>query len=171
MSMPAIRFAFGHAFDSAVRSSIAAAMVIAELVLYEIVYNFQLWPTFAGKCQQRVIQSVPDGAARPCGGGGTLTSDLGILRRAWMELGYFSGYFRLKQRATGGAGVILRFERVRPRDSRPFEPNRWRQITPQFLDRTIVALKRWKFDLVKMDEVCRRSVPLQRANRFACLTF
>ena len=35
-----------------------------------------------------------------------------------MELGYFSGYFRLKQRETGGAGVILRFERVRPRDSR-----------------------------------------------------
>ena len=34
-----------------------------------------------------------------------------------MELGYFSGYFRLKQRQTGGAGVILRFERVRPRDS------------------------------------------------------
>ena len=27
-----------------------------------------------------------------------------------MEFGYFSGYFRLKQRASGGAGVILRFE-------------------------------------------------------------
>src|SRR5512141_3415580 len=56
MSMPAMRLAFDHAFESAVRSSIAAAMVIAEPVLYEIVYNFWLWPTFAGKCQQRVIQ-------------------------------------------------------------------------------------------------------------------
>jgi len=25
----------------------------------EIVYNFQLWPTFAGKCQQRVITMPP----------------------------------------------------------------------------------------------------------------
>src|SRR5215203_5834804 len=103
MSMPAIRFALDHAFDSAVRSSIAAAMVIAEPVLYEIVYNFRLWPTFAGKCQQRVIQSGRGGTARPYGGDGTLTSDLGILRRAWMEFGYFSGYFRLKQREAGGA--------------------------------------------------------------------
>jgi peptidoglycan/xylan/chitin deacetylase (PgdA/CDA1 family) len=87
-----------------------------------------------------------------------------------MELGYFSGYFRLKQREAGGAGVILRFERVRPRDSRTFQPNRWREITPQFLDRTIRALKRWNFDLVTMDEVCRRAVTLPKPNRFACLT-
>jgi peptidoglycan/xylan/chitin deacetylase (PgdA/CDA1 family) len=88
-----------------------------------------------------------------------------------MELAYFSGYFRLRQRATGGAGVILRFERVRPRDSRTFQPNRWREITPQFLDQTIRALKRWNFDLITMDEVCRRAVTLPKANRFACLTF
>ena len=88
-----------------------------------------------------------------------------------MELAYFSGYFRLKQRETGGAGVILRFERVRPRNSRRFQPNGWREITPQFLDRTIRALKRWNFDLVTMDEVCRRAVTLPKPNRFACLTF
>lgn len=88
-----------------------------------------------------------------------------------MELAYFSGYFRLKQRETSGAGAILRFERVRPRDTRPFQPNRWREITPQFLERTIAALKRWNFELVTMDEVCRRAVTLPKANRFACLTF
>jgi peptidoglycan/xylan/chitin deacetylase (PgdA/CDA1 family) len=100
-----------------------------------------------------------------------LASDIEILRRLQMELAYFSGYFRLKQRKTGGAGVILRFERVRPRDSRRFQPNQWREITPQFLDRTIRALKRWNFDLITMDEVCRRAVTLPKANRFACLTF
>src|SRR5206468_10368453 len=105
MSMPAMRLAFDHVPASAVRSSIAAAMVIAEPVLYEIVYNFRLWPTFAGKCQQRVIQRCAAGQRDCMVEGGTLTSDLGILRRAWMELGYFSGYFRLKQRETGGAGV------------------------------------------------------------------
>ena len=88
-----------------------------------------------------------------------------------MELAFFSGYFRLRERKTGGAGVILRFERVRPRDSRSFQPNQWREVTPQFLDRTIRALKRWNFDLVTMDDVCRRAVTLPNANRFACLTF
>jgi len=104
-------------------------------------------------------------------GGETLVSEIGILQRARMELAYFSGYFRLKQRQTGGAGVILRFERVRPRRTERFQPNRWREITPQFLDRVIRALKRWKFDLVSMDEACRRAVTLARPNRFVCLTF
>lgn len=88
-----------------------------------------------------------------------------------MELAFFSGYSRLRARAAGGAGVILRLERVRPRDRRPFQPNRWREVTPQFLDRLIQALKRWNFDIVTMDEVCRRAVTLPEANRFACLTF
>src|SRR5258705_3464120 len=101
----------------------------------------------------------------------TLASDIGILERPRMELAYFSGYFRLKQRQTGGAGVILRFERVRPPCSGHFQPNKSREVTPQFLDRTIRALKRWKFDLVPMDEVCRRAVTLPREKRFACLTF
>jgi peptidoglycan/xylan/chitin deacetylase (PgdA/CDA1 family) len=100
-----------------------------------------------------------------------LALDIGILQRGRMELAYFSGYFRLKQRQTGGAGIILRFERVRPRRAAPFQPNKSREITPQFLDRTIRALKGWKFDLVSMDEVCRRAVTLPRANRFASLTF
>src|SRR6266536_6520392 len=171
ISMPAMRLAFDHPSASAVRSSIAAAMVIAEPVLYEIVYNFRLWLTFAGKCQQRVRTIRPRRGRRGREWGRSLASDIGILRRAGMELAYFSGYFRLKQRETGGAGVILRFERVRPRESRPFQPNRWREITPQFLDRTIRALKRWNFDLITMDEVCRRAVTLPKANRFACRTF
>ena len=103
--------------------------------------------------------------------GQILGSDTGILQRARMELAYFSGYARLKQRQTGGAGVILRFERVRPRRSLGFQPHRANEITPQFLDRTIRALKRWKFDLVTMDEVCRRAVTLPKPRPFVCLTF
>ena len=93
-------------------------------------------------------------------GGGTLASDIGILQRARMELAYFSGYARLKQRQTGGAGVVLRFERVRPRRSGGSSRTSGSEITPQFLDRTIRALKRWKYDIVSMDEVCRRAVTL-----------
>ncbi len=43
-----------------------------------------------------------------------------------------------------GAGAILRFERVRPRRRGAFQPLRENEITPQFLDRAIRALKRWK---------------------------
>ncbi len=132
-----------------------------------------LWlsPTFAGKRQQRVRVTRPRWSRVAVVGGETLVSELGILQRARIELAYFSGYFRLKQRQTGGAGIILRFERVRPRRAERFQPNRWREITPQFLDRVVGALKRWKFDLVSMDEVCRRAVTLPEPNRFACLTF
>jgi peptidoglycan/xylan/chitin deacetylase (PgdA/CDA1 family) len=104
-------------------------------------------------------------------GGGTLGQDMRFLKRARMELAWFSGYARLKQRKTGGAGVVLRFERVRPRQIRRFQPLKADEITPQFLDRTIRALKRWKYDIVSMDEACRRAVTLPTANRFVCLTF
>ena len=57
----------------------------------------------------------PRRGARGRFGGGTLASDNRFLQRARMELACFSGYARLKQRKTGGAGVVLRFERVRPR--------------------------------------------------------
>ncbi len=75
------------------------------------------------------------------------------------------------QRRAGGAGVILRFERVRARHAGRFQPLKSHEITPAFLDRTIVALKRWKFDIVSMDEACQRAVTLASPRRFVCLTF
>jgi peptidoglycan/xylan/chitin deacetylase (PgdA/CDA1 family) len=75
------------------------------------------------------------------------------------------------QRRAGGAGAILRFERVRPARSARFQPRQAHEITPDFLDRTIRALKRWKFDIVGMDEVCRRATSPKSPRRFVCLTF
>ena len=103
--------------------------------------------------------------------GQNLPPDIGFLARARLELAYFSGYAVISQRSTGGAGVILRFERVRPRRGGSFQPRRSQEITPEFLDRTIAALKRWKFDIVSMDEVCRRAVTLASPRRFVSLTF
>jgi peptidoglycan/xylan/chitin deacetylase (PgdA/CDA1 family) len=103
--------------------------------------------------------------------GRTLLSDNAFLTGLKWELAYFSGYARLMQRRNGGAGAVLRFERVRPRRSERFQPLKSREITPQFLDRTIGALKRWKFDIVSMDEVCRRAVTLAAPRRFVGLTF
>lgn len=100
-----------------------------------------------------------------------MPSDIGFLTRARLELAYFSGYALIVQRNTGGAGVVLRFERVRPQRSGRFQPLKSGEITPDFLDQVIGALKRWKFDIVSLDEVCRRAVTLAAPRRFVCLTF
>ena len=94
-----------------------------------------------------------------------------FMMRAKMELAYFSFYARLKQRQTGGAGVVLRFQRVRPRRIGGFQPNKAQEITPRFLDRAIRALKRWKYEIVTMDEVCQRAISPPSRGRFAALTF
>ena len=85
-----------------------------------------------------------------------------------LELAYFGGHAWFKRK---GAGVILRFQRVRPHHSARFQPSRSREITPAFLDRVIRALKRWKYDIIPIDEVCRRAVTLSARRRFVCLTF
>ena len=88
-----------------------------------------------------------------------------------LRLDYFSGRAWWNERETGGAGVILRFERVRPQRPGRFQPLRSGEITPRFLERTIRALKRWRYDIIAMDEVCRRAVIMSQRRRFVCLTF
>ena len=97
-----------------------------------------------------------------------MPSDIGFFTSLRLELAYFSGLAWLKQR---GIGVVLRFERVRPSRAARFQPLKSHEITPRFLDRTIRALKRWKYDIVSIDEACRRAVTLASPRRFACLTF
>jgi peptidoglycan/xylan/chitin deacetylase (PgdA/CDA1 family) len=77
----------------------------------------------------------------------------------------------MMERRRGGAGAILRFEHVRPARDAPFQPRRAHEITPQFLDSAITALKRWKFDIVSMDEVVRRAAAAALPRRFVALTF
>src|SRR5947207_620922 len=103
--------------------------------------------------------------------GETLPSEVSFLASLRLELAYLSGVPWLRRRRAGGAGVVLRFERVRPRRATRFQPLKSREITPKFLDRTIRALKRWKFDIVSMDEACRRAVTLASRRRFVCMTF
>jgi len=100
-----------------------------------------------------------------------LPSDIKFLNNLRLELAYFSGVPWLRGWGAGGAGVILRFERVRPRRRARFQPLKPKEITPRFLDRTIRALKRWKYDIVSLDEACRRAVTLAERRRFVCLTF
>ncbi|MDB5577661.1 MAG: polysaccharide deacetylase [Bradyrhizobium sp.] len=100
-----------------------------------------------------------------------MSSENPFLTNLRLELAWLSGRHWLSGRGTGGAGVVLRFERVRPRRAGGFQPLRSQEITPRFLDRTIRALKRWKFDIVTMDEVCHRAVTSPTPRRFVGLTF
>jgi peptidoglycan/xylan/chitin deacetylase (PgdA/CDA1 family) len=104
----------------------------------------------------------------PAGKDGDLPSDNILLTSLKLELAYFSGRAWIGGR---GAGAILRFERVRPSRAGRFQPLKSREITPRFLDRMLRALRRWKYDIVDMDEVCRRAVIMGGPRRFVCLTF
>ncbi len=103
--------------------------------------------------------------------GGKVASEKVWLTRLRLELAYLSGQSWFRGRKAGSAGVILQFERVRPRRHVPFQPLRKSEITPDFLDQIIQALKRWNYDIVTMDEACRRAVRLPGPRRFVCLTF
>jgi peptidoglycan/xylan/chitin deacetylase (PgdA/CDA1 family) len=100
-----------------------------------------------------------------------LAADDSWLTGLKLEAAYFSGRTLFASRAVGGAGAILRFERVRPPRREAFQPLRATEITPRFLDRLIRALKRWGYDIVGIDEVCERAVRLAAPRRFVCLTF
>ena len=104
-------------------------------------------------------------------GNGQVTSESSFITRAKMELAYFSFYARLKQHQTGGAGVVLRFQHVRPSRTGLFQPQQQHEVTPPFLERTIRALKRWKYDIVTMDEACHRALSPPMRTRFVALTF
>jgi peptidoglycan/xylan/chitin deacetylase (PgdA/CDA1 family) len=97
-----------------------------------------------------------------------LVSDDRWPERLRLEVAWFTGGPWLRAR---GVGAILRFERVRPRQGGAFQPLRAHEVTPQFLDHAIRALKRWKFDFLGMDEVCGRAVTLPAKRRFVALTF
>ena len=111
------------------------------------------------------------GRDRPHIGDVALASENRFLSGLRLELAWFGRLGRLSGRRTGGAGAILRFERVRPRQRAQFQPLRAHEITSKFLDRTIRALKRWKYDIVPIDEACGRAVTPAQPKRFVCLTF
>lgn len=94
-----------------------------------------------------------------------------ILTNAGLQLAYFSGAARISERYNGRAGIILKFEHVRPPRHEPFQPLRSHEISPEFLDRAITALKRWKFDFVSIDQIGERMQQAAPARRFVTLSF
>lgn len=88
-----------------------------------------------------------------------------------LGLAYWSGVARWLELRRGGTGAILRFRQVQPARHGDFQPLRAGTITPPQLDRLIVGLRRWRFEIVSLDEALRRIAAPRAAQRFVCLTF
>ena len=58
--------------------------------------------------------------------------------------------------STRGRGAILMMNHVRPYEPKAFEPNRSREITPEFLDRVLSLVKTRGYDIVPLGEVEER---------------
>jgi peptidoglycan/xylan/chitin deacetylase (PgdA/CDA1 family) len=79
-----------------------------------------------------------------------------LIYRGAFEALYFSGASALLRPFVGGVGSILTLHHVRPPRSDKFQPNRFLEIAPGFLEAIVRRLKRDKIDLVSLDEVVRR---------------
>jgi len=70
-----------------------------------------------------------------------------------------------------GEGVILTFHRVRPWSGGAYAPNRFLEITPDFLDAAVRAVHESGFEIIPLDAVPARLRRLPGAPPFAVLTF
>lgn len=95
----------------------------------------------------------------------SLVTDTGL------RLAYLSGVAQVAERMRGGAGVILKFEHIRPPSGGAFRPLRSRDTSPEFLDKAISAIKRWRYDFLNMEGVMARATQPASAQRFVSLTF
>jgi peptidoglycan/xylan/chitin deacetylase (PgdA/CDA1 family) len=91
--------------------------------------------------------------------------------RSGLEALYFSGAHRLLGGRWGGVGAILTLHHVRPARDEPFQPNRFLEVTPEFLDNALCALRRQGFEVIGLDEMHRRLWTGDLKRRFVCLTF
>jgi peptidoglycan/xylan/chitin deacetylase (PgdA/CDA1 family) len=83
---------------------------------------------------------------------------------------YFSGLNRLLGSFTSGVGLILTLHHVRPARHDQFQPNKFLEITPEFLETIVLCLERENIDLVSIGEAQRRLTEMDFKRRFAVLT-
>jgi peptidoglycan/xylan/chitin deacetylase (PgdA/CDA1 family) len=94
-----------------------------------------------------------------------------VVFRSGMEALYFSGAHVLLRPLLGGVGAILTLHHVRPARADAFQPNRLLEVTPQFLEDVIRAVRRAGIEIVTLDEMHRRLSERDFGRRFVCFTF
>src|SRR5215510_14589761 len=92
------------------------------------------------------------------------------LIRAGLEALYFTGSHLALRPFFGVVGAILMLHHVRPARSEAFQPNRLLEVTPEYLEKVIVSLRRADVDLVSLDEAHRRLAGQVFWRRFVCFT-
>jgi peptidoglycan/xylan/chitin deacetylase (PgdA/CDA1 family) len=90
--------------------------------------------------------------------------------RSGLETLYFSGAYQMLRPFVAGVGAILTLHHVRPPRPELFQPNRLLEVTPEFLDKVLIDLRRSELDLVSLDEMHRRLVEGDFQRRFVCIT-
>lgn len=76
--------------------------------------------------------------------------------RGGCEALYFSGLARMLRPFVGGIGSIFSLHHVRPARPEQFQPNRFLEIAPEFLEAVVQRLRGDNIDLVALDEAARR---------------
>ena len=84
---------------------------------------------------------------------------------------HYSGLDKIYQQVGTESGVIFTLHRVRPYARKKFRPNAHLEITPEFLERLIIMLKRRGFEFFSMADVKERIENPDRNSRFAAFTF
>jgi peptidoglycan/xylan/chitin deacetylase (PgdA/CDA1 family) len=90
--------------------------------------------------------------------------------RGGFEALYFSGAHHLMRPFVAGVGAILTIHHVHPPRAGRFQPNRLLEVRPRFLRRVVRWLRRAGFDLVSIDEMCRRLREQDLQKRFVVIT-
>jgi peptidoglycan/xylan/chitin deacetylase (PgdA/CDA1 family) len=91
--------------------------------------------------------------------------------RTGLEALYFSASHIWLRALVGGVGLILMFHHVRPARGVSFQPNRCFEVTPQFFEAAVNAIRGAGLEIVSLDEMHRRLTEQELRQRFACLTF
>lgn len=90
---------------------------------------------------------------------------------AAFELLWASQLPRLIRRISKARGVIFTLHRVLPEDPPDFSPNAILQVKPEFLEQTILRVRKLGIDIVDLDEAIRRVEADEPARPFAAFTF
>jgi len=94
-----------------------------------------------------------------------------LLRKAGLDALYFSGANRLLRPLAQGIGAVLMLHRVTPSRADAFQPNKFLEVTPEFLERTITWLARNSYEFVSLDEARARLLEQRFDTRFVAITF
>lgn len=90
--------------------------------------------------------------------------------RAALEGMHVTRLHRVLEPFVAGRGVVFTMHHVRPAPTADFSPNALLEVTPEFLGRSIRAMRAAGFDIVTLDEALRR-LSTGDGRRFCALTF